>query len=155
MDFISSSISSSQYGFLRGRSILQQLLVFFNTIFSSPFPIDVVYLDFRKAFDSVAHNELLLKLEIRHHWYIPYGYGLEPISLIESSVCLLANLFLLLYLSFLEFHKAVFLVSSYFFFLSMILLHQFLSPKFCFLLMMPSVCYLFHLYKITFISNLT
>ena len=62
VDFISSSISSSQYGFLRGRSTLQQLLVFFNTIFSSPFPIDVVYLDFRKAFDSVAHNELLLKL---------------------------------------------------------------------------------------------
>ena len=37
VDFISSSISSSQYGFLRGRSTLQQLLVFFNTIFSSIF----------------------------------------------------------------------------------------------------------------------
>ena len=63
VNFITSSISPHQFGFLRNRSTLQQLLVFFDTMFSSPkLQIDVVYLDFCKAFDSVAHSELLLKL---------------------------------------------------------------------------------------------
>ena len=62
VDYTSSSISSCQFGFLRGRSTLQQLLIFFNILHNSSSQIDVVYLDFRKAFDSVAHNELLLKL---------------------------------------------------------------------------------------------
>ena len=62
VDYTSTSISSCQFGFLRGRSTLQQLLIFFNILHNSSSQIDVVYLDFRKAFDSVAHNELLLKL---------------------------------------------------------------------------------------------
>ena len=61
VDFLTNSISVSQLGFLRGRSSLQQLLVFFNIVLSSASQTDVIYLDFRKAFDSVAHNELLLK----------------------------------------------------------------------------------------------
>ena len=62
MDFISSSISLQQFGCLRGHSTLQQLLIFFNSVFnSSSLQTDVVYLDFRKAFDSVAHSELLYK----------------------------------------------------------------------------------------------
>ena len=60
MDFVSDSISVSQFGFLRGT--LQQMLVFFNTLLSSASQTDVIYLDFKKAFDSVAHNELLCKL---------------------------------------------------------------------------------------------
>ena len=59
VDFVSDSISVSQFGFLRGRSTLQQMLVFFNTLLSSASQTDVIYLDFKKAFDSVAHNELL------------------------------------------------------------------------------------------------
>ena len=62
VDFVTKSTYVYQFGFLRGRSTLQQLLLFFNTIFSSVSQTDVVYLDFRKAFDSVAHNELLSKL---------------------------------------------------------------------------------------------
>ena len=62
VDFITNSISVNQFGFLRGRSTLQQLLIFFNTILSSSSQKDVIYLDYRKAFDSVAHNELLYKL---------------------------------------------------------------------------------------------
>ena len=62
VDFVTKSISANQFGFLRGRSTLQQLLLFFSIIFSSKSQTDVVYLDFRKAFDSVAHNELLSKL---------------------------------------------------------------------------------------------
>ena len=60
--FVRNSISVHQFGFLQGRSTLQQLLVFFNTIFHSGFQTDAIYLDFRKAFDSVAHKELLHKL---------------------------------------------------------------------------------------------
>ena len=62
VDFVTSSLSLSQFGFLRGRSTLQQLLIFFNILLSSPSQSDVIYLDFRKAFDSVAHNELLYKI---------------------------------------------------------------------------------------------
>ena len=62
IDFVYNSISFFQFGFLKGRSTLQQMLLLFNAILSSDSQVDVIYLDFRKAFDSVAHNELLLKL---------------------------------------------------------------------------------------------
>ena len=61
IDFVRSLVSTSQFGFLKGHSSLQQLLIFWNSVINS-YQRDVVYLDFRKAFDSVAHNELLLKL---------------------------------------------------------------------------------------------
>ena len=62
IDFVYNSISFFQFGFLKGRSTLQQMLLLFNAILSSDSQVDVIYLDFREAFDSVAHNELLLKL---------------------------------------------------------------------------------------------
>ena len=63
--FIKNQISSLQFGFLRKRSSIQQLLIFLNIIHSSinsNSQCDVIYLDFGKAFDTVAHNELLVKL---------------------------------------------------------------------------------------------
>ena len=63
--FVSGSISPSQFGFRPKHSTLQQLLIFVNHIcnsFSSKSQTDVIYLDFKKAFDSVAHSELLVKL---------------------------------------------------------------------------------------------
>ena len=59
------SVSIYQFGFLQHRSTLQQLLVLFNELTNSlnkNQQTDVIYLDFKKAFDSVAHNELLYKL---------------------------------------------------------------------------------------------
>ena len=60
---ISDQISDSQFGFMKNRSTLQQLLVFLNAIHeANKTQIDTIYLDFAKAFDRVPHNELLLKL---------------------------------------------------------------------------------------------
>ena len=61
IDVVRSLIYKGQFGFLKGHSSLQQLLIFWNTVINTP-QTDVVYLDFRKAFDSVAHKELLFKL---------------------------------------------------------------------------------------------
>ena len=65
INFVTNSISPAQFGFLRKHSTLQQMLIFINELFNSysqNTPTDVIYLDFKKAFDSVAHNELLVKL---------------------------------------------------------------------------------------------
>ena len=59
---IGKSISSHQFGFQKHKSTLQQLLLYFNDLCISNNPTDTMYLDFTKAFDSVPHNELLLKL---------------------------------------------------------------------------------------------
>ena len=60
-EFVTQSITA-QFGFIRKHSSLQQLLIFINNIMSPSKHTDVLYLDFKKAFDSVAHNELLVKL---------------------------------------------------------------------------------------------
>ena len=60
-----NSLSNHIHGFLKNKSCLPQLLLSFNFIYDQldkNIPVDVVYLDFKKAFDTVPHNELLLKL---------------------------------------------------------------------------------------------
>lgn len=56
VELLETALAHSQFGFLKGRSALQQLLVFYNNIFESKCQTDVIYLDFAKAFDSVPHN---------------------------------------------------------------------------------------------------
>ena len=64
-------LSLHQFGFCKGRSCLTQLLVTIHDWMSyldENIPVDVAYLDFRKAFDSVPHKRLIHKLN---------GYGVE------------------------------------------------------------------------------
>ena len=63
INYISNRISLTQYGFMNDRSTLQQLLVFLNCIHeNSKDQVDIIYLDFAKAFDQAPHNQFLLKL---------------------------------------------------------------------------------------------
>ena len=59
-------IGNSQHGFRHGRSCLTDLLDFFGEVISTYDEykaVDVVYLDFQKAFDKVPHQRLLLKIQ--------------------------------------------------------------------------------------------
>lgn len=62
--FICPKISKKQFGFLSNRSCTTQLLSSHAEIFNSieGSSADVIYLDFKKAFDSVPHHELLYKM---------------------------------------------------------------------------------------------
>ena len=65
INFIRPKLSKHQFGFLKNRSCLSQLLTSFTYIFDEVdkgTPVDVVYLDLMKAFDSVPHDELLFKM---------------------------------------------------------------------------------------------
>ena len=143
VDFVSDSISVSQFGFLRGRSTLQQMLVFFNTLLSSASQTDVIYLDFKKAFDSVAHNKLLCKL-----WKFGITGDLwELTCLTESSMFLLANQLLPRYLLSLVCHKEVSLAQFSFSSLLTICPLRYPFPRFYFLLTILSASCQFVPYK--------
>ena len=67
INFIRPKISPYQFGFMKGKSCLSQLLHAFSVVheaFDKRKQVDMIYLDFRKAFDSVPYKELLYKLWI-------------------------------------------------------------------------------------------
>jgi len=59
---VQSKLTKHQFGFLPSRSTLQQLLLFTENLFKAKSEVDVVYMDFKKAFDPVSHGGLLNKL---------------------------------------------------------------------------------------------
>lgn len=64
-------IRSSQYRFTNDNSCLIDLIAFYDEVTAAAdkgVPVNVVYLDFSKAFDRVSHNLLITRLE---------KYGLE------------------------------------------------------------------------------
>ena len=82
MDFLKKHklINPSQHGFLKARSCLTNLLCFFEEItkwVDEWSPVDVIYLDFQKAFDKVPHQRLILKLK-------SHGMGNSIINWIEQ-----------------------------------------------------------------------
>uniref|UniRef100_M3XLH7 Reverse transcriptase domain-containing protein n=1 Tax=Latimeria chalumnae TaxID=7897 RepID=M3XLH7_LATCH len=59
-------IKNSQFGFTKGRSCQTNLLVFYEAVtkeMDKGNAVDVIFLDFSKAFDTVPHKRLLLKLK--------------------------------------------------------------------------------------------
>ncbi len=61
-----SLLRDSQHGFRPHRSTVTNLLEFLDevtTLVDEGFPVDIIYLDFAKAFDKVPHQRLILKLE--------------------------------------------------------------------------------------------
>ena len=70
----------SQHGFLKARSFLTNLLCFLDEItkwVDDGSPVDVIYLDFQKAFDKVPHQRLVLKLK-------SHGMGNSIVNWIEQ-----------------------------------------------------------------------
>ena len=64
---INCPIGKMQHGFMKGRSYLTNLLEFFEDItcaVDNREPVDVMYLDFQKAFDKVPHQRLLHKIKV-------------------------------------------------------------------------------------------
>ena len=77
-------LSNRQFGFVKGRSTSLQLLNFLDDIAkflaeggASRGAVDAVYLDYQKAFDTVPHRRLLLKLKA-------YGIVGSTLAWIES-----------------------------------------------------------------------
>ena len=60
-------LNPSQHGFLKARLYLTNMLWFFleeiTKWIDEGSPVDIIYLDFQKAFDKVPHQRLLLKLK--------------------------------------------------------------------------------------------
>ena len=82
MDFLIKHklINSSQHGFLKSKSCLTNLLCFFEEItkwVDEGSTVDIIYLDFQKAFDKVPHQRLILKLK-------SHGIGISIINWIEQ-----------------------------------------------------------------------
>ena len=73
-------INPSQHGFLKARSCLTNMLCFLEEVtkwLDEGSPVDIIYLDFKKAFDKVPHQRLLLKLKA-------HGIGNGMINWIEK-----------------------------------------------------------------------
>ena len=76
----SNLLADCQFGFCPGRSCVTQLLTTLDEWFKfldNKIPVDAAYMDFRKAFDSVPHKRLILKLEI-------YGVGGNILKWVED-----------------------------------------------------------------------
>ena len=87
--YVSKFISPFRCGFRPKHSSTQQLLIFLHSLQDSLYSssqADVVCLDFKKWFESVPHNKLLVKL-----WssgVVGNLWGFNPISQADTNVCL-------------------------------------------------------------------
>eukprot|EP00061_Rhincodon_typus_P005835 g25822.t1 len=62
---VHDKVGQSQHGLIKGRSYLTNLLKFFEKLTSrlgKAGSMDIIYLEFKKAFDKVLHRRLLSKI---------------------------------------------------------------------------------------------
>src|SRR6266516_3839200 len=62
---INRCINTTQHGFMKGRSCMTNLLICQQSIMSmmdEGVPVDIIDLDFQKAFDKVPHGRLMKKV---------------------------------------------------------------------------------------------
>ena len=90
---IKDQIHHLQHGFVKGRSTVTQLVTVFHEISSildGSGQVDMLYLDFSKAFDSVSHRLLIHKLQssgFHSHllnWFKAYLMGREQRVVVDS-----------------------------------------------------------------------
>ena len=66
-EIVKTKLEESQHGFRRHRSVVTQMLLFLDLLYNEfdekDNEIFVLYLDFKKAFDTVPHNLLINKVE--------------------------------------------------------------------------------------------
>jgi len=68
LDYLNQVVfTTAQHGFVKGRSCLTNLLEVlehWTSCMDEGYGVDVIYLDYRKAFDTVPHQRLLTKLRM-------------------------------------------------------------------------------------------
>ena len=80
LDGVEQLLSRKQHGFMKGRSCLSNLLESIdavNDLLAEGGCADILYFDFSKAFDSVPHHRLLIKLK-------NFGIPEDIIDIIEN-----------------------------------------------------------------------
>ena len=94
------SFSCHQFGFLPGQSTVQQLLLFTERLpdaKSMQAEVGVVYMDFKKAFDSVSHDGLLQKLYAAGitsklwFWLQSHHFQCVRIGAFTSTLCIVLS----------------------------------------------------------------
>ena len=130
--FLKNNVTvNSQFGFRQHHSTTQQLLLFLDKVhlsLNNNASCDVIYLDFKKAFYSVPHNELLIKLwnigitGNLWHWIREYLTGRH------QRVCINGCHSSTLPVISLVFPREAFLVPSCFSYMSMISLPKLFIP---------------------------
>ena len=68
---VTNLLNESQHGFISKRSCLTDILQFIETVTNyvdQGYPVDVIFLDFQKAFDKMPHGRLLLKVKAMGIW---------------------------------------------------------------------------------------
>ena len=91
-----SSITPYRFGFQKNTSTQQQQLIYFHQLITSRVETDAIYIDFHKAFDSVPHNELLVKLwnmgitDTLWSWF--YSYIKNRTQCVTINNCLSSHL---------------------------------------------------------------